>query len=84
MKQSTIDALIEGAKEIVRNTLMAVIPVVLSGLDLKSGQIGINWPVVYVTALYTAITGLDRFLHIKGKEDAPKVEQGQSFGLIKL
>lgn len=77
-------ALTEAVKEIVRNTFMAVIPVVLSGINTEAGSFAVNLKVILAVALYTVITGIDRYLHISGKDSATKMEKGESFGLIKL
>jgi len=78
------NALIEAGKELVRNTIMAIVPVILSGVNLETGAISVKWPVVLAVALYTILTGVDRFMHILGNEKTPKVDKGKSFGLVRI
>jgi hypothetical protein len=77
-------ALIEAGKEILRNTIMAIIPMLLAGVNTQTGVIHFDYRVLVAVALYTILTGIDRFLHISGSEDAPKVDKDKSFGLVRI
>ena len=77
-------ALLEAGKEIVRNTILAVIPVLLSGIDTEKGVFSVKGSVILAVALYTILTGIDRYLHISGSATAKKIDKGESFGLVRL
>lgn len=77
-------ALIEAGKEILRNTIMAIIPLLLAGVNTTTGVIHFDYRVLIAVALYTALTGLDKYLHILGNENAPKVDKDKSFGLVRI
>lgn len=78
------NALIEAGKEIARNAIMGVIPTLLAGINIQTGGITIDYRVVGAVVLVTILTGLDKYLHVSGKDNASKVEKGQSFGLVRL
>ena len=51
--------LVEGVKELLRTALMAVVPLLILGL--QSGEI--DWKVVWVAGLIALLSGLDKWLH---------------------
>ena len=78
------EAIIEGIKEIVRDVILGIIPVIIGSINVETGKIAISMPVLIATSLLIVLRGLDRILHVNGKLNAPKVEEGQSYGLVKL
>ena len=57
MKLST--PIIEGAKQLLRVALVAVIPLVISGLQTNS----IDWRAIAIAGAIAVLMGLDKFLH---------------------
>jgi hypothetical protein len=71
VKYEEVKPLLEGAKEMGRIVLLGVLPIVLSGINVQTGEITINWFVVRATALVILTTailkGLDKDRHLTGK-----------------
>ena len=68
---------VEGAKEFARIALVAVIPVILLGLNQTTGEITINWYVVGVVALIALLKSLDKYIHTFGKDTgSPSLTKG--------
>lgn len=61
------DILGKAAKEFGRVILLAIIPVLLMGINLESGAIVINWLLVQAFALVAALKFIDKLLHEVGK-----------------
>ena len=76
-------AYIEAFKEMVRMIILAIIPVMLEGIDVKTGNIVINWSIILAISLVTALRAADRFLHVYETENKPELK-GQSMGLVRL
>ena len=53
------NAIIEGVKQLARVALVAVIPLVISGLQDNS----LNWRSVAIAGIIAVLMGLDKFLH---------------------
>jgi len=59
-KQETkINPYVEGAKEIARVAMIAVIPIAITGLETNT----LDWRVICVTAIIAILKGLDKFVH---------------------
>jgi len=84
MNKFILPALIEAGKEILRDVILAVIPVLLSGINTETGKFSIVWPVVGAVALTVALRGIDRYLHVYLSSKAPKIDKGNSFGLVRI
>lgn len=59
-----VKPLVEALKEGARVVLIAVIPLLIGGLDQGS----INWNSIAVVAAITALRMVDKYLHLEGKE----------------
>lgn len=55
---------IEALKELARVALLACIPILIDGIT----QNKINWTLVASAAMISALRGLDKLLHLAGKE----------------
>ena len=66
------DALIEAGKELLRVVLLAVVPLLVFGLE--SGQVDLK--VVWTAAGVAALRAIDKFLHEWGKEVKSDVLEG--------
>lgn len=79
-----LKATIESIKEMLRIVIVAIIPVILAGINLVNGAISINWQIVQATALVTflvaVLKGLDKGTHFYNKEVNNEV--GKSQGII--
>lgn len=62
MKKLDKVALLEGIKELIRTSLIAVVPIVIA--QLQKGD-GIQWQVIGVAALIAILSGIDKWLHTK-------------------
>lgn len=61
-------AIIEGVLMLSRNVVLAILPVMIAGINTNAGTIQINWAVVGTVALLCILTGLNEFVHKLGKE----------------
>lgn len=64
MKQSIIKAL----KEAGRGIVLAVIPVILLGVNAQDGTFTVQWNLVIATAIVAALRFIDKLLHEEGVE----------------
>lgn len=53
----------EGGLEFLRLAELSVIPVLLTGINLTTGEIAINWLIVKALLLIAVIKGVDKGLH---------------------
>lgn len=74
-------AVVQGLKEMARNAILAIVPVLLAGINVQTGDIHFDLRVLVATVLVTVITGVDRWLHVKGRIEE---RDGESHGLVKL
>ena len=78
------EAIIEGIKEIVRDVILGIIPVLIGSINPATGRIAVSYPILVATSLLIVLRGLDRLLHVNGKSNAPVVDNGQSYGLVRI
>lgn len=64
MKQSIIKAL----KEAGRGIVLAVIPVILLGVNAQDGTFTVQWNLVIATAIVAGLRFIDKLLHEEGVE----------------
>ena len=80
-----VKAVTESLKEGARLILLAILPVILSGINTNTGVININWSIVETVALATSIIIIskmfDRGTHTFNKESIPE-RAGDSMGII--
>lgn len=62
-----MEALKEALKEAARVVLIAIIPIILMGVDTVGHVIHIDWFLVGFTAIITGLRFLDSLLHEQGK-----------------
>ena len=55
---------IEALKELARVAILSCIPILIDGIT----QNKINWTLVASAAMISALRGLDKLLHLEGKE----------------
>lgn len=67
-----MDNFIEAAKEALRVTVLAIIPIVILGLQNNA----VNWNLVYLTGAISLLKFIDKFLHEKGKNDYNQLMEG--------
>lgn len=60
---------IEAVKEALRVTLMAIIPIILMGIDPQGKVINIDWFLVQFTAIVVLLRFVDSWLHNRTDED---------------
>lgn len=90
---ATSKAFIEGAKLVARLYIFSIVPILgailLTGINLETGAISINWAVLRAVFLFETITfvlaGLDKYKHTYTKETNPVIKaSGQSAGILKF
>jgi hypothetical protein len=59
------EAILEGVKQLIRVSVLAVIPLVISQLQEKSG---VDWRAVLISFSIAFLMGLDKLGHEKGVE----------------
>lgn len=66
-----VKPLVEGLKETARVVLLSIIPIIMMGIDLSTGEIAINWKIVSATTMVVVLTailkGIDKDRHLTGK-----------------
>ncbi len=62
MKNSIIEAL----KEAARGVVLAVIPVIMLGINAEDGTFAIQWQLVAATAIVAVLRFVDKLLHEEG------------------
>ena len=74
----SVKPLIEGLKEVGRILVLGVIPVILTGINLSTGEIKINWSIVLATSITIVLTallkGVDKNRHLTGKLEGDDVK----------
>jgi len=58
----------EALKEIGRLILVAILPVLLTSINVQNGDISFNFKIIAAVALLTVIKALDKYVHTYGKE----------------
>lgn len=61
------EAIWEGVKNGIRNIWFSIIPVILTGIDVETGEFSIKWMVVIAVAVVSVITTIDGIMHEWGK-----------------
>ncbi len=70
-------ALWEGIKEGLRVTVISVVPIVLTGVSLTTGEVNINWLLVKAVAFVAVVRLVDKWMHEVGKDnDNPTLTRG--------
>jgi len=82
MKNSFVNALGEAFKETVRLVILAILPILIAGIDISTGHITIAWNIVLAVALLTVLRAVDRFLHIYNRQEKPGLTN-ESLGLVR-
>lgn len=59
---------IEAVKEACRLVLLAIIPLLIGSINPLSGEVMVNWQMIYGVSLLTLLRFTDKFLHELGKE----------------
>lgn len=69
---------IEGLKEFARIILLGIIPIILTSINISTGEIRINWAIVLATSLTILLTalqkGLDKDIHLTGKLEGDEIK----------
>jgi hypothetical protein len=55
---------IEALKELARVAILSCIPIIIDGIT----QSKVNWTLVAAAGMISALRGLDKLLHLEGKE----------------
>lgn len=98
-KKSVVDnkileqkAMIEGIRLVMRLYIFSVAPLLLtfllSGINMETGELNINWMVFRNIFLFQTITfilaGMDRYKHVYLKSKDPVGTEGKSMGIVKI
>lgn len=43
--------------------VVAVLPILITGINTQTGQFTINWQVVFATAIVAVLMGIDKYVH---------------------
>ena len=73
-----VKPLVEGVKELGRIVLLGIIPIAITGINLTTGEISINWVIIRATAIAIILTailkGIDKDRHLTGKLEGNKTK----------
>ena len=64
MKKSFIKSI----KELLRISLIAMIPAIYLSINVQTGEFAINWPIVSALGTVAILKSIDKALHEIGKE----------------
>jgi hypothetical protein len=68
---TNVKPFVEGLKELGRIVLLGIIPILITSINLNTGEININWIIVRATAFVIVLTailkGIDKDRHLTGK-----------------
>ena len=82
MSEKEKTAIMEGLKNGIRNIWFSVFPVILLGIDTKTGKFSINWEIVLAVAVISTLTTIDGVMHEWGKlKEQETLEKGLTFGV---
>lgn len=56
-------ALVASLKELARVVVMGIIPVILGGINVGSGEFNIDWRIVSAVAIVAGLRFVDKWLH---------------------
>lgn len=78
---TNVEPAVEAVKQVGRVVLLGIIPIMISGINLTTGDIAINWKIVLASAiaiiLTAALSGIDKARHLEGKiEDNDSMKKG--------
>ena len=65
----------QAIKEALRIMLLSIIPVVLAGVNMQTGNIAIDYKVIIAIALVTVLRFADKWLHEWGKDNNHKIAE---------
>jgi hypothetical protein len=82
---TNVKPIIEGVKEVGRVVVLGIIPIILSGINISTGEIKINWAIVLASAITIVLTallkGIDKDRHLEGKLEG---DDGKTRGLAQF
>ena len=61
-------AIIEAGKELARVVLLAIIPVLMVGININTGELDFNLQLTLAVGLLALLRAVDKWLHETGKE----------------
>lgn len=56
-------AIVEGAKELGRVVLIAMIPVFYTSINMQTGEFTFNWKIMLATGLVALLKAVDKYVH---------------------
>lgn len=59
-----MEAITEGVKDALRVSVIAILPVILAGINSSTGTFNIDWKVVMATLVVAIIKGIDKWVHV--------------------
>lgn len=65
----------ESIKEMLRVAYFAAYPIILTGINLETGVVNINWKMAGLFAVVAVMKGFDKLVHEAGKDVDNKVLQ---------
>lgn len=71
IEYTNVQPFIEGIKQMARIVVLGIAPIILTGINLNTGDISINWKIVLATSIAIVTTailsGIDKDRHLTGK-----------------
>ena len=77
------EIIIESLKEGLRIIYLAAYPIILSGINIQTGAIDINWFIVRAVVIVAILKSIDDFVHRIGKEQNKKLPLNEESFLVK-
>ena len=56
-------ALIEGAKELGRVIVIAILPILMASINTQTGEVNINMQILLAALIIAALKAVDRYVH---------------------
>lgn len=68
-KEVKVNSFIESLKDGLRTVVLAIIPIVLMGVNIQTRTFHVDWFLVELTAIVAGLTFIDSLLHRTGTAD---------------
>jgi len=81
-KEKVLVALAEALKEAFRNVALAILPILIGGINTSTGAIVFDYRVIFAVSLLALLRTVDRYVHIYNSQDKDG-QTDRSLGLIR-
>lgn len=77
-----MDNLKKALKEGLRVVILAVLPIVMAGVNIQTGTVVINWTVIQAVVILATLRIIDKYLHEANNENRAPIEERTPSGIL--